>query len=53
MKCTDADLRVRIANINCDMNLNGKQHDFELAIVFLLHAYTVACPWNTKGRFHS
>ena len=42
IKCSDADLRVRIAYINCDNSPNGKQHDFELAIVFILPACPVA-----------
>ena len=28
IKCTDPDLRARIANINCDTDPNGKQHNF-------------------------
>lgn len=40
IKCTDTDLRARIANINCSNNQNGKQHDLELTGAFIL----LACP---------
>ena len=40
IKCSDADLRARISNINCNTDPNGKQHVFELAVVFIL----LACP---------
>ena len=42
IKYNDADLGVRLANINCDTDINRKQHDFKLAIDFLLYVCSVA-----------
>ena len=36
------DIRARIANINCDTDLNMKQYDFKLVVAFILLAYSVA-----------
>ena len=42
IKCTDLLLMARIANIHCDQDPEGKLHDFEQAVAFLLPACPVA-----------
>ena len=42
IKCNDPDLRAQMANINFDDDPNGKQHNFELTVAYIMPTCPVA-----------